>query len=201
MTLFEKELRRIMMNASKSLKCFTSGLPEELPDTKDSHVLKDKLMDLLMNTPKDNAHKRTLKEAALAFLIIFNKRRASEVAKLMKTNWQNRSKWKANALEEMEKLDSTEQLLVASMEVVYVRGKGGKFVPILFPEFIVSTIKWLSTTAEKFIFENDAGSFIRGNDAVRHMAESAQISPDGISSTRLRKLAATTLQVSFVYQS
>lgn len=83
-----------MSNAAKSLKCATSGVLEDLPDTKEVHCFKEKLLSILTTTPHEEGNERLLKEATLAYLIIFNKRRASEVAKLRTSSWEQRSKWK-----------------------------------------------------------------------------------------------------------
>jgi hypothetical protein len=195
-TLIDKEMRPLMQNANKTMRCSQSGIPQELPQTGDIMKLKDHLQQIINETTREKENNRLLKEAVLCYLIIFNKRRSSEVAKLTITTWNLRQKWKERAEEEMDKLDPTEQILVKTMEVCYVKGKGNKFVPILFPETVVPIIQYLSELGSVYIFENDAQSFIRGNDAVRRMTAKAGIDGRHLTSTKFRKLAATTLQVS-----
>lgn len=194
-TLLEKELRPVMINATQSLRSASSGLPEDLPNPDQVIALKNHLHEILHELELKTENERLLKEATLTYLILFNKRRCSEVANLKVSCWNLRTKWKQQALEEMDKLDSTEKVLVQSLEVVYVKGKGNKFVPIVFPNILVPIINWLSTLGKQFIFESGAQTAIRGNDAVRHMARAAGIRTRELTSTKLRKLAATTLQV------
>lgn len=104
-------------------------------------------------------------------------------------------------MNDVEKMDAVEKVIVKTMEVAYVQGKGRKFVPILFPPVVIPIIEWLSKKCDSFVFENEVKQFIRGHDAVRKMAEMAGTSTKLMSSTRFRKLAATTLQVSQISSS
>ena len=95
----------------------------------------------------------------------------------------------------MEKLDEEENKLLKTMNLVYVPGKGSKLVPILFPPFIIPTIDKLAANGKTYVFENSCQGFIRGNDALRSISRAAGLSTSCVTSTKFRKLAATTLQV------
>lgn len=113
------------------------------------------------------------------------------MARLSSENWLARKQWKRDAEQEMEKLDETEKLLVKTLEVCYVIGKGRKYVPIIFPPNIIEIIEWLSKRVKHYIFENESGTYIRGNDAIRKISRLNQIG-DHMNATKFRKLAATT---------
>ena len=57
-------------------------------------------------------------------------------------------------------------------------------------------IDWLSSQEEKFIFSNERGNPIRGNDAIRKAAMDAGLEAKKINSVNFRKMMATSLQVS-----
>lgn len=114
------------------------------------------------------------------------------------TQWESRNKWKDEVLRDAEALDETEKVLVKTFDLLYVNGKGNRYVPIIIPPIVSATLEWLSkTTTNKYIFCNQTSGHIRGHDALRNSVKNAGIQCADITSTKFRKLSATTLQVSF----
>ena len=194
--ILKHEFKPLALNSHYSMKSSRSGLPEPLPTAEQIEKLILHLKQTLTKTDRCDEKIRILKESALCFIIVFNKRRSNEVAALQKDIWLKRREFKKSAVEEMQKLDETEQILVQSLELVYVKGKGRKYVPILFPPEVVPVIEWLAGKTEKYIFANDGAGHLRGNDALRNVCNEAAVPKENMSSTKFRKLTATALQVS-----
>lgn len=193
--LLEAEVRPLMTNANLSLASASHGLPKPLPTNNQIQKLKDYISNFLSTTALTNENRRSIIETVLSYIILFNKRRSGEASNLTKENWNDRSKWKKFASDESTKITTEEKKLLESLELVYLKGKCNKFVPILFPRDCVHVVQWLSERTKKFIFENNRGNPIRGNDAMREVVRRAGVPCDNINSTNFRKLAATTLQV------
>ena len=191
----DHEILPLMANAHSVMKCSQSGKPQDLPQKEDMLKLKTFMTEILEKTNRNAENMRFLKEVTLAYLIMYNKRRSSEVAKLTTDVWNERHAWKKSAREDEKKFSKTEVELLESFEMVYIKGKRNRFVPILFPKETVGVVNWLSECHRHFIFENNGGNFIRGHDAIRKVASAAGVFNSNITSTNYRKLAATTLQV------
>lgn len=193
--LFDQEMEPLMANAQKALASSESGRPQPLPSSDHMQQLKTHLRNTIKNTEKCDSNLRHLKETVLAYLILFNKRRSSEVANLTVNSWVEKEKFKRNALEEARKLTESEIQLLKSVELVYVVGKCKRFVPIIFAEEVVDLVDWFALKANTYIFANNNDRPMRGHDAMRVVSRAAGIPPNIMTSTKFRKLAATTLQV------
>lgn len=196
MSLIDEEIGPLMTNAKRTMSSSQSGKPQPLPSADEIKTLKDYMRREISTTERNESNLKKLKELTLTYLILFNKRRSSEVAKLTKLVWNERQVYKKDALEEMDKLSDKEKNIVNSIDLVYMRGKCGRFVPVIFPQKIVPLVDWLSKQTNNFIFENTAETPMRGNDAIRNVSKSAGVDSKNINSTKFRKRAATTLQVS-----
>lgn len=195
--LLNHYLNPICNNARKNMKCSSSGLPQTLPANEAITNLVTYLDEQLKSTPLVLENRRILSEVVLARILIFNKRRSGEVAKMTKKQWESRNQWKTDILKDAEALDATEKILVKEFDLLYVNGKGQRYVPIIIPPIVTNPLKWLSETSHnQFVFCNQTEGHIRGHDALRNSAKSAGIETNVITSTKFRKLSATTLQVS-----
>lgn len=198
--LLNYDLEPICKNARKSMKCSTSGLPQSLPEADTINALVKYLDDNLQKLSKVDSNRRTLSELALARVIIFNKRRSGEVAKITVRQWEWRNRWKNDVLKDADSLDETEKLMVQMFDLLYVNGKGNRYVPVIIPPIVTSTMQWLRETSHnRYVFCNQTSGHIRGHDALRRAVKDAKIKSqfsEDITSTKFRKLSATTLQVS-----
>lgn len=189
-------LNPICVNARKNMKCSTSGLPQPLPANDSISKLVTYLDEQLKAIPHLLDNRRILSEIVMARVLIFNKRRSGEVAKMTKVQWESRNQWKDDVLKDAEALDATEKIVVKDFDLLYVNGKGQRYVPIIIPPIVTSALKWLSaTTHNQYVFCNQADGHIRGHDALRNSAKGAGVESSVITSTKFRKLSATTLQV------
>ena len=195
--IIAERLQPLSYNALKSMPGTRSGIPQKLPTSDDMVKFKDFLQEKLSTTEKTQSNSRRIAKLVVARLIFFNKRRASEVSNLKVSYWRKREEWKKGAYDDLQKLTEEEQNMVEDMELVYVQGKGRKFVPILFPKECVGPTEWLSETKQddEFIFTNKNGKPLRGTEVLRTLSSEAGLS--NLCSTKFRKFTATSLQVRF----
>ena len=105
-----------------------------------------------------------------------------------------RGRWKEGTMK--DHLDEGERKLVSEMELVYVEGKGGKFVPVIFPEECIAPTEWLSRTKDNddYIFANKNNNPLRGSEIIKKISASLNLRNCG--TTKFRKFMATSLQTS-----
>jgi len=150
----------------------------------------------------------SLAELTLARIIIFNKRRSGEVAKMTVKVYNERPKWHESALDEFSAvLSPLEKKLSKRMQLVKIPAKRGSTAPVLLTHDMVSAIDLLiryRTVAgiaddNPFLFANENstdGEPLRGHDCVRKAAVAAQVQyPERMTSTKLRKYMATVSQI------
>ena len=112
---------------------------DEIPLTEDlvklSKVIKDDIVRLTseMEIDPTKTNGRELSEAVLCHLIVFNKRRGGEMARLLHANFvdaTSSSSQSSNVNEEICKsLTELERLLAKRMTIVWTKGKRGRHVP------------------------------------------------------------------------
>ena len=92
--IIEARLSPLAFNAFKSLPSSNSGVPQDLATPEDMIKFKNFLVNEISSTPKTTVNRRRLAELTVARLILFNRRRASEVSNLEVSQWRKRSAWK-----------------------------------------------------------------------------------------------------------
>ncbi|XP_063067616.1 uncharacterized protein LOC134459242 [Engraulis encrasicolus] len=147
---------------------------------------------------------KTLCEALLAKIILFNRRREGEAAKMLLETYTNRNQAPVNA-DILSCLTKLEKHLISKLTRFEMRGKRGRKVPVLLTERMVSSLELLIQTrtnvgvpAENpYVFARlEAMTHIRGSDCLRKFAaECGAKHPEYLTSTRLRKHVATMCQV------
>jgi len=184
----------------------------ELPSTGDLVKLKEftdrqisSLSDQLKQSPNYNCW-RQLSESVLARLVVFNKRRASELAKLELSQYLNRPNWKKLSNQEVLKnLKPLEAKLMDRMDLIQVPGKRNRRVPILITPEVGKAMELLANTRtqcgiskhNKFFFATDSTNgclntwLVLHNNALAAGLENPRL----ITSGRLRKYVATIAQV------
>ena len=80
-----------------------------------------------------------LSQIVLAYLIMFNRRRAGEMGKAKRTSFQNRAE-PANQTLLSSSLSQMEQQLINSYKRMVIRGKRGRKVPVLMPNEVEAWI-------------------------------------------------------------
>lgn len=182
-----------------------------LPLTEDVITLQKYLKDLedeskakLKQNHSDYAAWHSLSESVLAQIIIFNRRRQGEAAKLLVETFQNRNTAALNS-DVMEGLSKLEQDLSEKFTRLEIRGKRGRKVPVLLTDRMCSSVDLLIETRScvgvpldnPYIFANGEGDgFIRGSDCLRKCAHASHAKfPELLTSTKLRKQVATLCQI------
>jgi len=195
-----------------SLKTSSYNKPVELPTTSDLMKLKayaEEQMNLLTEKLKEEPqyqHWRKLSEVVLTRLLVFNKRRASEPAKLELSEYVNRPQWKKHSNRELiDNLQPLEHKLMERMDMIQVPGKRNRKVPILITpdvslamQLLVESRQRCGVSAKnKYFFATDSTNGYLNTWLVLHNhAVAAHVdNPRLITSTRLRKYVATLAQV------
>ena len=188
---------------------------EVLPITEDLLVLRTHTVTRLKELPEelriDEANIeafRELAEVTVARIVVINRRRSTEGAKLTIDQFRNRPKWNQNSLSEIqESLTPLEVELCKRLDLVYIRGKRGRKVPIMLTADVIYAIQCLIRTRvtvgvnkdNKYIFAaptRDSKSHLRGHDCLANVVARCKLKcPQGIKSTKLRKYAATVSQI------
>ncbi|KAL5008510.1 hypothetical protein ScPMuIL_014091 [Solemya velum] len=199
--------------ALATLKTNKFNKPMALPVTKDLVTLKkylDEQMENLTNQllgSKDSKIWKSLAEVTLTRVILFNKRRSSEVAKLLSTIYKKRSSWTQSMNEEISSgLKPVEKLLLKRLQLVETQGKQNKKCPILLTELMVAAIDTLEKTradcsietSNPYVFASSVSKdcHINAWQAMNKLAHEAGCEqPNLVSSSRLRKYLATVCQI------
>lgn len=214
---FEKLLHdewtdKVSTNALNTLKRRRDQTIEQLPETEDllqlklhqEEVRKKALVDLEA-TPNYNTW-RMLAQNVLARLIIFNKRRAGEVAKLTMATYKNRPNWKrAGHSAITATLEPLEKKLLEKTDLVMVPGKRSRKVPILLPQDVLQAMELLMNTREQvgipsgnayFFSSRSSNGFLDGWQAINASSSEADLKkPELVTSTKCRKYNATITQL------
>lgn len=187
--------------------------PTALPVTSDLVLLKNHLdseissLTAQMEKCPNPSIWGKLAEVVLVRVILFNKRRGSEVAKLLASTYKNRPKWKETINEEIfSSLKPVEKELLKRLQLVENQGKKNKRCPILLTQTMVATIDILEksrnvceiSSENQFIFASPTSKteHIDSWHAMNKLAKAAGcVYPNLISSSRLRKYLATVSQI------
>lgn len=187
--------------------------PQLLPLTEDLKTLKLHLSEVMASSisklAADNANVmawRNLCSSTLASILIFNRRRQGEAAKLEIKHIKEMKKGTPHD-DISESLTSFERQLCEHFKRVEIRGKRGRKVPMLISRKWENSINLLNELRSsvginpdnKYVFAvqgMESLSYIRGSDAIRkHVKLCSLKCPEAISSTKLRKHIATLSQL------
>ncbi|XP_076107660.1 uncharacterized protein LOC143075943 isoform X3 [Mytilus galloprovincialis] len=187
--------------------------PMALPVTSDLVLLKTYLDSIIEELSSQKFKQQDLKlwkrlaEATLTRIILFNKRRSSEVAKLLTSSFKKRCNWQQNVNEEISiGLKPVEKMLLQRLQMIETQGKQNKRCPVLLTPAMIKAIESLDANKEickvslvnPFVFASSTStdSPISAWSAMNKMATEAGCkNPELISSSRLRKYLATVCQV------
>lgn len=149
---------------------------------------------------------RKLSELTLTRLILFNKRRSEEPAKLLVEKFNHRPTDRSHNQELLQSLQPLERHLMENMDIVEVLGKKNRKVPILLTKNMLHAVNALIQTRDSvgiplenpYIFAVGENSSLRGCHTIRKTVNGCPLkleAPDLITSTKLRKYMATVSQV------
>ncbi|XP_050514061.1 uncharacterized protein LOC126889627 [Diabrotica virgifera virgifera] len=150
---------------------------------------------------------RALASCTLARIILFNKKRSGEAAKMTVEQYATRPTFKEQGTQELfASLSPLEKNLASTMEVVDIEGKRGRRVPVIITPELKSAIDLLIKTRSTvnisknnpYIFapaESEIGH-LRGHDCLKSMCNEVNLQhPEYITGTKLRKYIATVSQI------
>ncbi|XP_069105224.1 uncharacterized protein [Argopecten irradians] len=141
-------------------------------------------------------------------LLTYNKRRSGELEALSLQNYRGRS----IGLDEADSallgndMSELEMHLVESQELIKIRGKNGKTVPVLVPDDTKEALSFIAEdnvrravgikTWNPYLFANTGDSVMRAYDSLKTIcAEHSLKAPERITSVSMRKYIATLSQV------
>lgn len=204
---------RISSNALATLQSRNLNSVDLLPVTGDLIKLSKFLEFMIQETKKDMEREKCfqnwskLASLTLSRIILFNKRRSGEAARMKIEHYTKRPTWQSQGVAEMkESLTEFETKLANALTVVDIIGKRGRKVPVLLTkemkesvDFLLATRKVVGVPEENpFVFARlgDLNSYMRGHDCIKKWCSEANLeSPESITSTKLRKYVATVCQV------
>ncbi|KAJ3650275.1 hypothetical protein Zmor_021973 [Zophobas morio] len=170
-------------------------------------VIKDLIQDKNLKFSPQNWQR--LAQATLCRIILFNKRRSGEAARMTLHQYAIRPNWKEQCTSELkESLTPLENSLANNLTVVEVVGKSRKNfkVPIILTHQMKAAVDKLIEIRDDvgiardniYVFSRGSGSkkSLRGHDCIRKFANEANLqSPSLLTSTKLRKYIATVVQI------
>lgn len=184
--------------------------PEVLPLTEDVVKLQTFLKSLEEKSSKqlkespDPVSWKNLAESVLAQIILFNRRREGEAAKLLMITYQTKNNLPLNA-DVFQSLSKLEQDLSATFTRLEIRGKRGRKVPVLLTDRMCDSLDVLMKRRSRvgvpltnpYMFARiGADTHIRGSDCLRKFASACGAKfPEHLTSTKLRKQVATLCQI------
>ncbi|CAG9760301.1 unnamed protein product [Ceutorhynchus assimilis] len=204
---------RISSNALATLQSRKLNSVDLLPITGDliklSKFLEFMIQETKNDLERDHSFQNWSKLASLTLsrIILFNKRRSGEAARMKIEQYTKRPLWQSQGVAEIkESLTEFEIKLANALTVVEIIGKRGKKVPILLTKEMKESVDFLLATRiavgvpegnpSVFARLGDLNSYMRGHDCIKKWCSEANLeSPDTITSTKLRKYVATVCQV------
>ncbi|CAB3987135.1 uncharacterized protein LOC110043873 [Paramuricea clavata] len=216
-TLMEQEWQyKISHHSINTLSARKFNKVNILPLTEDLERLRKYLQCIITRCRKDLESTPLLEDwvmlakATLTRLVMFNKRRGGEAANLLLSAFQERPNWKeANSSEIVKSLNKFEKNLSEMLDMVEVRGKRGRKVPIILTPELKTSIELLNRTRSAVgIPEDNPYVFANASKkSLNHMrtwscmnqfaleCDPPLTNPKNITSNGLRKYIATISQV------
>lgn len=162
--------------------------PENLPKETDIQILKRYISEEISENVTNFTMERYtwLRTLIVARLTLFNARRGEEASRMLRTEWEDAEQNVWVPQEQVENVeDAAEKFLVGQFKLVYLKGKGKKFVPVLVPKDLVPGIRLLiqyrtlyGISAENpFLFATKSGkSHCSGWHALKNVCSRADVS-------------------------
>lgn len=204
---------RISSNALSTLYNRKINAAQLLPITSDLVKLSNHLDACIAVCKRDLEHNPSnkiwtrLATLVLARIILFNKRRSGEAAKMKMSDYISRPSWTDQNTEELrDSLTPIEKKLTESLVVVETEGKRGRKVPVILTPQVKEAIDLLIRYRDKcgvylhnkYIFArtNESLTFLRGHDCLKKICDEIYLeNPSLITGTKLRKYIATVCQL------
>ena len=201
--------RSVSSNALRTLTENKRNNPQYLPVTSDiaklAKYLKQEMktgVQALSQGDPDPLVWRSLSEATLTSILLFNRKRSGEVSKLKVHDFENSQKGESSVIDGLSEWEKT---LCKTMTRIEIVGKRGRTVPVILTTDMLETMKVLMKSRmevgvpedNKFFFALlHSQSHLRGSDTLRDYANKCGATkPNLLRSTRLRKHIGTVSQI------
>ncbi|XP_062575025.1 uncharacterized protein LOC134236887 [Saccostrea cucullata] len=182
----------------------------ELPLPSDVKKLSDYLKTELESFDKGNLTYENFKKGSTlteAVLITYNRRRPGEIQAMRLVDYHNRKTGIDPGVggEIVKSLSEFERKLVEEQDVIEIRGKCGKCVPVIIPKYVRGVLAHLCNQSVRaaagipsssvYIFATNRAGVVRGYDSVQFVTQNADLQfPERIRGTNMRRLMATLCQ-------
>ena len=148
---------------------------------------------------------RKLAKLCLCKIIVFNKRRSGEASRMTLENYIKKPTWNIEREDDIyNSLSPLEKNLVKNFDLIKIKGKRGRHVPVITPPDISQALRILYENREhgqisetkNYFFANKGDCYLRGWDVLKECCLEAQIENiKALTSTNVRKYVATTTQI------
>lgn len=180
-------------------------MPEQIASEDDVKIFRDFIchkIEKLTGNVSDVESFIPLRNALCARLTLYNARRGNEATRMKLSHWQDAisQRW-CNEVKKDE-LDQLEKRLLSDNMICYIRGKGGKQVPVIIPADCVKGLKILAdpsirnqvgVSQNKYIFGSTGSqNHVEGWHCISELAEQAGVSDKStLTATRQRHRIST----------
>ncbi|KAH3754703.1 hypothetical protein DPMN_189384 [Dreissena polymorpha] len=175
--------------------------PEDIRDINRSLNAKIEALDL----QHGRSNYRHVAQVLQAKLVLYNRRRSEELQAITLRDYSRRSRGVAGKLL-VRNCTAFEKKLLENQEVMSIRGKHGRRVPVLIPKEVQPGLAYLTDTGVRtaagigesnpYLFASKKESIVWAYDSLNKAGEEASLkAPELITSTNLRKYMATMTQV------
>ncbi|ESO84729.1 hypothetical protein LOTGIDRAFT_168393 [Lottia gigantea] len=139
-------------------------------------------------------------------LLLFNRRRPGELESLSIASYLNKPGLDEREVDLRKDLTKFEQMLLSSQELVEIRGKTGRKVPVIIPSECIKMLEFLSNPEirlksninkeNQYMFANTGSGVIRAGESLNNVKERLELRGSSrILATNLRKHTATISQI------
>ena len=161
---------------------------------------------LIVNAENENITENDwifLAKLTMSKLINFNKRRSGEVGKMKLINYTDRPKWNIHKEDEIySSLTTFEKKLAQGLDLIKIKGKHGRHVPLIITEDVSKALSILSKNRSHikeenpYFFANRGDFYLRPCEVLKEMCIKAGVqNVNSMNSTSMRKYIATTSQI------
>ncbi|XP_069120721.1 uncharacterized protein [Argopecten irradians] len=180
---------------------------KELPSPHDIQIITKYLTHSLKATPLTPEMFRRIVILAETRLLLYNKRRTGELEVIKLQSYASRSKGLNDFDESLAgELTAVEKKLLETQDLMRVRGKRGRPVPVLIPDDARHSLMCLADRSIRkeagvadtnpYLFPNTANSYARAYDSLKSVCSELHLqAPHQITSVSMRKYTATLTQM------
>lgn len=196
--------------ATVTLQVRSFNKEKSLPEPEDIIKIQEKIRNDIKNFDEKDTTPQNFRfaaEVSQARLLLYNKRRSGEIEGIRVKDYVRRQQSITNVERSMRaELSVLEQKLLESQDLIEVRGKLGRGVPVIVPNDTKRILKYLASAdvrvkagiqpSNDFLFSNTRFGVLRAYDSLKAFCDKCCLKkPEKIISVNLRKYTATIAQV------